>query len=130
MSGLYREVPRLTQAISPESVIDAGVANLTTFTSSSTILLALKKAYAIAISRVIIYALVMACAAIPCACCMQWLNVKMIAEGRKEAAAKDKNTMELIATPVGLEESVASAEHGDLLAETQTHKIDSVLTNS
>lgn len=113
MTGLYREVPRLTPTLSPEVVIDAGATNIGSLApSSATVLAAIREAYVIAISNTFTYALGMACVAVPCACGMQWLNVKRIAERRK-AAGENGRDLPVVLGPADTEMGKEKEKEGD-----------------
>lgn len=87
VNGLSREIPQHTNAISPQTVINAGPLDLQNLTSSAAILLSLRESYVIAISNIFIFATVVVCVSIPVACGMQWLNVKKISKEREEKKA-------------------------------------------
>ncbi|PQE02873.1 efflux pump antibiotic resistance protein [Rutstroemia sp. NJR-2017a BBW] len=86
LTKLKTSVPTHTSAVSPADVIEVGATGLQSLArSSSTVLVALRDAYADAIQDTMYYALATACVALPFACGMQWLNIKKVAEERREA---------------------------------------------
>ncbi|MCJ1413948.1 hypothetical protein MMC32_000273 [Xylographa parallela] len=84
IDGLYTEVPKFTSAVSPGAVVRNGALNLQSLTSSATVLSGLRQAYAIAISHVNIFLVVVICVSVPTACGMKWLNIKKVSEQREE----------------------------------------------
>lgn len=89
IDGLRTEVPKLAPSISPEAVVRAGATDLQSLSSSPSILQGLREAYAIAISHVNIFLVVVICVSIPTACGMEWLNIKKVsAEREKEKATR------------------------------------------
>jgi len=87
INGLAREVPRYTDSVSPQAVISAGALNLSSLTTSNTVLRSLQAAYAKVISTIMVFALIIVCISIPVACGMKWLNLKRVAEHRKQHEA-------------------------------------------
>jgi hypothetical protein len=86
LTKLKISIPLHTTAVSPATVIEVGATGLQDLAgTSSTVLLALREAYADAIRDVMIYALFAASAALPFVCSMQWLNIKKVAEQRRKA---------------------------------------------
>ncbi|KAL2815031.1 efflux pump antibiotic resistance protein [Aspergillus cavernicola] len=78
-TSLARQVLKSDLPVSPETVITAGPTGLQTLTlaNNPTMLRSLQDAYAAALQAVMYFALGTACAAVPFALGMQWLNVKV-----------------------------------------------------
>ena len=87
IDGLRTEVPKLAPSISPEAVVRAGATDLQSLSSSPYILQGLREAYAIAISHVNIFLVVVICVSVPTACGMEWLNIKKVSAQREEEKA-------------------------------------------
>ncbi|MCJ1393362.1 hypothetical protein MMC18_006235 [Xylographa bjoerkii] len=90
---LRREVSDLASNVSPDAVITAGPLALQSLTSSPTLLQAFRQAWALAVSQVNVFLVVIICISIPTACGMKWLNIKKISiqrelEKRKKAASE------------------------------------------
>lgn len=84
IAKLKTSIPLYTTAISPATVIAAGATGLDSLAGPSyTVLVALRKAYADAIRNTTLFVLAAAVAALPFACGMQWLNIKKVAEERR-----------------------------------------------
>ena len=83
VNKLTTEVPRYTNTILPQTVIENGVLNLDMLTSSSAVLLGLREAYSKAIAATMIYATLTICISILPTFGMRWLNLKKISEERK-----------------------------------------------
>ncbi|MCJ1342376.1 hypothetical protein MMC31_000558 [Peltigera leucophlebia] len=88
ISSLKHEVPKSTSTVSPDAVIRAGALNLKSLTTSAEVLQGLRQAYAIAISHVNIFLVVVICISVPTACGMEWLNIKKISTLREEEKKK------------------------------------------
>ena len=84
LDGLRSEVPKLAPGVSPDLVIRAGALNLPSLTTSSRILHGLREAYAVAISHVNIFLVVVICISVPTACGMEWLNIKKVSAQHEE----------------------------------------------
>lgn len=84
IGGLYSQVPNMAPSISPDAVVRAGALNLQSLTSSPDVLHGLREAYAIAISHVNIFLVVLICISVPTACGMKWLNIKKVSLQREE----------------------------------------------
>lgn len=84
IEGLLHEVPRRTHAVSPAAVVKAGASGLHALAPSPQSLNALRDAYASAIWRTLVFALVAACVALPFALGMERLNVKVVAKRRRD----------------------------------------------
>ncbi|KAJ4419068.1 hypothetical protein N0V82_005191 [Gnomoniopsis sp. IMI 355080] len=82
---LYIAVPKYTDAVSATEVIAAGAMGLVDLSHTQAVLDALRHAYADAVRLTLILALASACLAFPASCAMEWLNIKQIAEQRREA---------------------------------------------
>lgn len=79
LSGLLREVPKVTQAVSALSVVNTGATNLTSLTSDPRTLRAIRVAYSSAISDIILFTAGTIAIALPFALGMEWINVKKVA---------------------------------------------------
>lgn len=91
MSKLELSIPLYTSAVSPAAVLGVGATGLRNLAgSNSTLLLALREAYADAIQDAMIYAVAGVCVALPFACGMQWFNIKRVAKQRREATASTR----------------------------------------
>lgn len=90
INGLLREIPKLTEAIDPHTVVSAGPLNLKALATSPAVLHALRSAYSLAVRDTMYYSLAAVCITIPFAFGMQWLNVK------KAARNKDVEEEELV----------------------------------
>ena len=90
INGLLREIPRLTDAIDPHTVVKAGPLNLKALAKSPAVLGALRSAYSLAVRDTMYYSLAAVCVTIPFAFGMQWLNIK------KAARNKDVEEEELV----------------------------------
>ena len=84
IDGLRNGIPKFTSAISPEAVIRNGPLNLQSLTTSTSVLYDLREAYAIAISHVNIFLVVLICISVPTACGMKWLNIKDVSRKNEE----------------------------------------------
>ena len=97
LSSLRQQLPIQAPELDPEAVIRAGATNLQALAgSSASILLALQRCYATALSRTYILVLAAACAATVCGCGFEWKNIRTEAERRKaletDAAAQNSET--------------------------------------
>ncbi|KAK8017349.1 MFS general substrate transporter, partial [Apiospora rasikravindrae] len=88
ISGLNKAVPKYTDgAMSAAAVIQAGATGLAAVAAGDMQLLeSLRMAYGEAVRRTIILGLAGACLAVPAATGMKWLNIKRVAEERKDHA--------------------------------------------
>ncbi|KAI8634021.1 MFS general substrate transporter [Xylariaceae sp. FL1651] len=84
LNKLKITVPRHTDKITAQAVIEVGATGLTHLTSDPKVLSALRLAYAEAVRDPLILALAATLLAFPFACCMERLNVKVVAEQRLE----------------------------------------------
>ncbi|KAL9018649.1 MAG: hypothetical protein Q9185_004060 [Variospora sp. 1 TL-2023] len=84
IGGLRSEVPKFTPDVSPEAVVHNGALDLQRLTSSPTTLQGLRTAYAMAISHVNIFLVVLICISVPTACGMKWLNIKEVSRLNEE----------------------------------------------
>jgi hypothetical protein len=73
-----------------QKVIDAGAGGLRAIAPNPAVLQELREAYADALKGTFVLALVGTCLALPFAVCMQWLNIKRVAEERREKARERK----------------------------------------
>lgn len=88
ISSLKHEVPKATSTISQDAVIRAGALNLRSLTTLAEVLQGLRRAYAISISHVNIFLVVVIRISVPTACGMEWLNIKKISALREEEKKK------------------------------------------
>ena len=88
INGLIREIPKLTDAIDPHTVVNAGPLNLKALAKSPDVLHALRSAYSLAVRDTMYCSLAAVCVTIPFAFGMQWLNVKKAA--RNEAVQEEE----------------------------------------
>ncbi|KAF2464463.1 efflux pump antibiotic resistance protein [Lindgomyces ingoldianus] len=82
LNKLIKTIPRHTTAVSPLEVIAVGATGLAKLAKADDVLRALREAYAEALHDAFIFAVVAACGAFPFGWCMQWLNIKKVAEER------------------------------------------------
>lgn len=82
-------MPHHTGAISPEDVIQAGATGLQAVATSPTVLHALRMAYAEAVRRTIILGLAGMCLVVPLSCAMEWINLKTVAEKRRQVGLSE-----------------------------------------
>ena len=106
LSSLRTEIPRLTTAVRPESVILAGASGLETLAAGDLqILQALRQAYAISLRGTYILALAAGCAALVFTFGLEWKNLKTIDRERKN----DRNA---IGEARGIKKEDPGAERG------------------
>ncbi|KAL8969893.1 MAG: hypothetical protein Q9197_004104 [Variospora fuerteventurae] len=97
IGGLRSEVPKFTPDVSPEAVVRNGALDLQRLTSSPRTLQGLRTAYAMAISHVNIFLVVLICISVPTACGMKWLNIKEVSrlnEEEKKRKREEEKSME------------------------------------
>lgn len=82
IDGLKTGVPRYTDAVTPDQVIQAGATGLQIVATSPEVLEALRAAYVEAVRRTIILGLAGICMVVPISCAMEWVNIKRVAEKR------------------------------------------------
>ncbi|KAF2746363.1 MFS general substrate transporter [Sporormia fimetaria CBS 119925] len=87
INELIRAVSRQTAEVAPQAVIAACTTGITHLTQFPEVILALRRAYVQAIRQALIVALVGACGGFPFAWCMEWLNIKKVAEARRGETA-------------------------------------------
>lgn len=95
LSGLRSEVPKYAPGVSPEAVVRNGALNLERLTTSFSATHGLREAYAIAISYVNIFLVVIICVSVPTALGMEWLNIKKISQQREEEKRNGAEQYEL-----------------------------------
>lgn len=83
ISTLQSSVPQLAPSVPPDAVVVAGPLDLASLTNSAAELLGLRQAWALAVSRVNIFLVVIICISVPTACGMEWLNLKKISKERE-----------------------------------------------
>jgi hypothetical protein len=93
LNGLLREVPKVTQAVSAQSVVNTGATNLTSLTSDPHTLLAIRVAYSVAIRDVIFFTAGTIAIALPFALGMEWINLKKFS---KSSGIEDTGSAEAI----------------------------------
>ena len=91
VNGLSTELPRLTNAVSPQVVIKAGPLAVGNISKNPEILLAVRQSYSFAISHVFIFATAIICLSIPLASGMQWLNLNRISKEREALKSPEKD---------------------------------------
>jgi hypothetical protein len=79
-------IPAHTTEVGVPQVIDAGAGGINSIAPDGAVLKSLREAYAEALRGSFLLALVGICLALPFAAGMQWLNIKRVAEERKENA--------------------------------------------
>ena len=90
-NSLSHYVPLYAPTIPPTAVLSKGALNLSSLTADADVLAALRQAYAKAIDRIMIFALVIVCLGAPVTLGMRWLNLKVITADRdKEKARGEK----------------------------------------
>ncbi|KAL8825030.1 MAG: hypothetical protein Q9191_004663 [Dirinaria sp. TL-2023a] len=104
IDGLRSQVPKYAPGISPDAVIRNEALDLQSLTTSPGLLRGLRKAYAIAISHVTIFLVVLICISVPTACGMKWLNIKEVSK-RNEEEKKMMRDVEKSVQGAGLEQS-------------------------
>lgn len=95
IGGLKSQVPKYANSVSPEAVIRNGALNLQSLTDSPSVLRGLREAYAIAISRVNIFLVVVICVSVPTSLGMEWLNIKKVSIKREQEKSDPKGQHEL-----------------------------------
>jgi len=98
IGGLKSQVPKYAGSVSSEAVIRNGALNLQSLTNSPIALRGLREAYAIAISRVNIFLVVVICVSVPTSLGMQWLNIKKVSIKREQQISDLKGQHELVET--------------------------------
>ena len=83
VSTLLKEIPRRTDAISPDSIVVGVASNVWRYADDPFVYNVLRESFALAFDKTMIYSTIVASLAIPCAFGMEWLNVKKIAAERK-----------------------------------------------
>ena len=91
IDGLRSEASKFASVISPEALIRNGALNLQALTTSPSVLQGLREAYAIAVSHVNIFLVVLICISVPTACGMEWLNIKKVSKRNEEEKKKQRN---------------------------------------
>jgi hypothetical protein len=86
LQTLHTSIPAHTSAVSVQAVIDAGAGGLAALAPNLAVLQDLREAYADALRGTWVLAAVGTGLALPCAMGMQWLNIRRVAEGRREKA--------------------------------------------
>lgn len=77
-------MPTFAPSVSADAVVIAGPLNLTSLTPVGSVLHGLREAWALAVSRVNIFLVIVICVSVPTACGMKWLNIKRISREREE----------------------------------------------
>lgn len=90
LNSLKTSVPAHTSAVNVQQVIDAGAGGLKTIASNAAVLEHLRAAYAEALKGTFVLALIGTCLALPFAAGMQWLNIKKVAEQRRDKSRWEK----------------------------------------
>lgn len=85
VNELVNNIPKYTDTISPQLVIDNGALGLDKLTDSPAEFLRLRQVYCKAISATMVYATVTICASLLPALGMRWLNLKRVSREREAA---------------------------------------------
>ncbi|KID97562.1 MFS multidrug transporter, partial [Metarhizium majus ARSEF 297] len=89
ITGLGRALPRYTSAVTLEHVRGAGAGGLSQLSSSSAVVEALRYAYKDAIRDVFILSLACTCLTVLPSCAMEWLNIALESQRRKQLRESD-----------------------------------------
>ncbi|KAF5127244.1 Efflux pump roqT [Metarhizium anisopliae] len=89
ITGLGRALPRYTSAVTLEHVLGAGAGGLSQLSSSPAVLEALRYAYNDAIRDVFILGLACTCLTVLPSCAMEWLNIALESQRRKQLRESD-----------------------------------------
>jgi hypothetical protein len=84
LNTLHTSIPAHTSAVSVQAVINAGAGGLGALAPSVAVLQDLREAYADAMRGTWVLAAVGTGLALPCAVGMEWLNIRRVAEGRRD----------------------------------------------
>lgn len=90
VNGLLEQIPRRTESVSAQQVIQAGATNLRTLTNNDRVLRAVQIGYADAVVAALYLAVAAACVSLPFAACMEWKSVKPKAVIQEEDTEKVK----------------------------------------
>ena len=93
LNNLKTSILSHTSEISVKQVINAGAGGLKTIAPNMAVLQDLREAYAEALRGTFVLALVGTCLALPFAAGMQWLNIKRVAEYRREKVKEEKGEL-------------------------------------
>lgn len=88
VNSLLTQVPKNTQAVSPQAVVDAGATNLNKISASPTVLYALQLSYSTAVTNTLYLAIASVALALFFACGMEWKNIKHVAAEREKLASE------------------------------------------
>ncbi|KAL8921809.1 MAG: hypothetical protein Q9208_005566 [Pyrenodesmia sp. 3 TL-2023] len=88
VNGLLEQIPRRTDSVSAQQVIQAGATNLRTLTNNDRVLRAVQIGYADAVVTTLYLAVAAACVSLPFAACMEWKSVKPKAVIQEEDTEK------------------------------------------
>ncbi|KID84964.1 MFS multidrug transporter [Metarhizium guizhouense ARSEF 977] len=89
ITGLGKALPRYTSAVTLEHVLGAGAGGLSQLSSSPAVLEALRYAYNDAIRDVFILGLACTCLTVLPSCAMEWLNIALESQRRKQLRESD-----------------------------------------
>lgn len=84
-------------SIPPTAVLREGALRLSSLSTAAEVLSGLRQAYAKAIDRIMIFALVIVCLGIPVTLGMRWLNLKVVAADRERERALRKGESDISA---------------------------------
>jgi uncharacterized transporter YbjL len=84
INSLSTHLKKSTSKVTPEAVLAAGATRLETLSLDPKTLRVVQSAFSLGVVNTIIFALVLACIAVPMAFAMEWKNVKRVAAERKE----------------------------------------------
>ncbi|OAG09464.1 MFS general substrate transporter [Paraphaeosphaeria sporulosa] len=90
LNNLRVNIPKSISGVAPQDVIDAGAGGIAAIAQSPLALRKLREAYAESLKGTFVLALVGSCLALPFAAGMQWLNIKKVAEDRRNRAEVQK----------------------------------------
>ena len=90
-------VPLYAPSIPPIAVLREGALRLSSLSTATEVLTGLRQAYAKAIDRIMIFALVIVCLGTPVTLGMRWLNLKVVAADRERDKAQRKGESDICA---------------------------------
>jgi len=91
ITSLTKRILQKTTAVSPKTVIAVGATRLETLKLKPEILQQVRGAFSFGVHNTLVFALVLACIAIPAAALMEWKNVKKVAASRERSALSEKD---------------------------------------
>jgi hypothetical protein len=97
INSLTKRILEKTTAVSPKVVIAAGATRLETLDLQPEVLKVVQGAFSFGVVNTLIFALVLACIAVPVAASMEWKNVKKVAAERDTGKAGSTSDEENVA---------------------------------